>query len=91
MDNTNRIVRMRGVSDRVAVAGPEPTITLLEAHTNILQALGLGIRELVDEAVENHKSEMLKRGRKPSDYDWVRSALEERIRNNTLDCHEWNL
>jgi phosphopantetheine adenylyltransferase len=47
-------------------------MTLLEAHSLIVTAAALGITELITEAVENHKAEMILRGRKViQDYRWA--------------------
>ena len=46
-------------------------MTLIEANVYIARAVALGIPELIDEAIENHKDEMRKRGRKVSqDYSY---------------------
>lgn len=49
-------------------------MTLLEAHTQIAQAVTLGIQEVITEAIEQHKVEMAKRNRQvgPDDYRWTR-------------------
>ncbi len=52
-------------------------MTLLEAHALIVRAAALGIVELVTEAVENHKSEMVKRGRKATqNYGWAYMGIQ---------------
>ena len=41
----------------------EVSMTLLEAHRMIIIAKGLGIPELISEAIANHEAEKAKRGR----------------------------